>query len=57
VLAVILSKDGKLAISASADGSIIIWEVSQSKKIATFKDHGDAVLSIALTPDGTQIIR
>jgi WD40 repeat protein len=61
VHSVAFSPDGKALASGSWDGTVILWEVSSGKRIATF--HGRSVVvesitvpipidSVAFTPDG-----
>jgi WD40 repeat protein len=51
VLAVAFSPDGKLLASAGNDRAVRIWEVTNGKALATFKEQGP-VHSIAFSPDG-----
>ncbi len=60
ILAVALEADGRLAISGSNDGTIMLWNISslkpthleRPKALRTLRVHSDAVSALALTPDG-----
>jgi WD40 repeat protein len=52
VLAVALEADGKLAVSASADHTLIVWELGSGRKVHTLEGHKDRVHAVALTPNG-----
>lgn len=41
-----------LLASASLDSTVKMWDVEQGKLICNFNGHGDAVYSIAFSPDG-----
>ena len=45
------SEDAPLLASASADGTVRIWDVKTAKEIVAPLQHGQAVLSVALSPD------
>jgi WD40 repeat protein/class 3 adenylate cyclase len=43
------------AVSASADGTAIVWDLGASEAIATLGAHTGAVLNVAVAPDGALI--
>ena len=52
VLAVALTPDGRLAVSASADKTLKVWDVASGQELRTLAGHTEWVLAVALTPDG-----
>jgi hypothetical protein len=48
VLDVALSADGRLAISASKDKTLKVWDIVTGREIRTLRGHGDSVHSVAL---------
>ena len=48
----ILTPDGQLAASGTAEGDIRMWRTSDGQATATLKGHQGAVLALALSPDG-----
>jgi len=52
VYGVALSEDGRMAISASADRTLKVWEVASGRMLHTLADHTDAVTSVAISGDG-----
>jgi WD40 repeat protein len=52
VQAVTFTADGKHLVTAGPGRDVILWEASTGKPVRTLKGHGDAVLSLALAPDG-----
>ncbi|HEY2290720.1 MAG TPA: hypothetical protein VGM86_08465 [Thermoanaerobaculia bacterium] len=55
VFGVAFSPDGKRLASASADNSVILWDVDSRKKIATLEGHMGSVYSVAFSPDGKRL--
>lgn len=51
-----LSPCGTLAISASDDHSLKLWNVASGTCISTWKDHSAPVASCAFSPDGTRVV-
>jgi WD40 repeat protein len=56
VTAVAFSPDGSVAISASADDSLILWDITQGALLGRLAGHTDDVLSVAFSPDGQTIL-
>ncbi len=53
VLDVAFSPDGKTIASASADGTIIFWEIQTGRMAATVKEpKGKLIAKMAFSPDG-----
>jgi WD40 repeat protein len=50
VLDVGFSADGRLLVSASEDGTVRVWQVSDGRQIALLRGHSDAVRSCAFSP-------
>jgi len=51
--AVAFSPTGKLLATGDADGEIRLWQVTDWKKLLTFKGHTNWIWSIAFSPDGS----
>lgn len=56
VTAAVLSTDRHLAALGRHDGAIEILEINTGKRLAKFKAHEDAVLSISFSPHGDKIM-
>lgn len=56
VYAVAVTPDGKRAISASADATLKIWDLSSDKELFTLQGHTHYVYAVAVTPNGQLII-
>ncbi len=52
VSGVALSADGKLAVSASWDQTLKVWEVVSGRELRTLAGHTKAVTGVALSADG-----
>jgi WD40 repeat protein len=51
-----VSADGRLALSASDDGSARLWDLASGEPVRTFAGHdGRPVTSIAISPDGQSV--
>src|SRR5262245_36546748 len=55
VKAVAFSKDGLLA-SASADGTIRLWDPAAKKAVGVLKGHESWVSTLAFSPDGKWLV-
>ena len=47
-----LSADGRLAVSASADNTLKVWDVVMGRELRTLARHSDKVMGVALSADG-----
>ena len=56
VAAVAVTPDGKLAVSAGSDGTLIVWEVASGRKLRTLTGHTNWVNAVAVTPDGQRAV-
>jgi len=51
VMHIVVTSDGKRAISGSMDDSIKIWDLESGREIRTLKGHSDTIFAIAVTLD------
>jgi WD40 repeat protein/stress response protein SCP2 len=56
VKAIAISNNGKLAISASKDESVKVWDINSGTEIRTCYGHNNEVTSISFSPDDSQAI-
>jgi WD40 repeat protein len=52
VLAIAVTRDGEVALSAGADHTARLWRVSTGTEIFALPAHPSAILDAAMTPDG-----
>lgn len=53
---VVLSKDGKYAVTASWDKSLRLWKLDTGKTVKNLVGHQGDVLSVTFSPDNRQIV-
>ena len=46
---VALSGDGRLAVSASADQTLKVWDLASGRELRTLAGHTDRVMAVAVT--------
>ncbi|WP_433936853.1 TIR domain-containing protein [Sorangium cellulosum] len=51
-----ISPDGQRIVSASADGTLKIWDLATGKLLSTLEGHSGGVTACALSPDGQCIV-
>ncbi|MGE3807474.1 MAG: c-type cytochrome domain-containing protein, partial [Gemmataceae bacterium] len=56
ILAVVLSPDGKRALTASEDHTARLWDLETGREIRPFAGHTDEVLAVAFSPDGKRVL-
>ena len=47
-----MSGDGRLAVSASQDNTLKVWEVASGRELRTLKGHTGVVYGVAMSGDG-----
>lgn len=52
---VIVSPDGRRALSASNDKTIKMWDLATGSLLATFSGHASFVCSVSIAPDGIRL--
>jgi WD40 repeat protein len=56
VLSIAATRDGQRVITASQNGTIIVWKVGTWEKEHTFQGHSEPISTVAVTPNGKHII-
>ena len=56
VNAVVLTPDGRRAVSASEDGTLKTWDFESGRELRSLIGHADYVTGVAVTPDGTKAV-
>src|SRR6185436_6011055 len=51
-----VTADGRRVVSASADGTLKIWDLEAGRVLATLEGHGDVVTGCAVTADGRRVV-
>jgi WD40 repeat protein len=52
VTAVAITPDGKLAVSASIDKTLKVWDIVSGEILQSLDGHSEGVIAVAITPDG-----
>jgi len=52
VTGVALTPDGRLAVSASHDKTLKVWDVATGRELRMLEGHGESVNGVALSADG-----
>ncbi|MBI2808923.1 MAG: WD40 repeat domain-containing protein [Planctomycetes bacterium] len=55
IRAMAVSSDGSHLATASADGTVKLWNVKTAEEVRTLKGHAGPVLTVAFSPDGTRL--
>ena len=53
---VAVTADGRLAVSASEDGTLKVWDLAAGAHLRTLRGHTDRVNAVAVTADGRQAL-
>jgi len=53
---VAVSADGRLAVSASSDNTLKVWELDSGRELRSLEGHTDAVNSVAVSRDGRRAV-
>jgi WD40 repeat protein len=57
VLSIVLGPEGRTALSAAGDGTIVLWDLANAGEIRRFKGHETSeILSVGFTPDGRHVL-
>jgi len=56
VSGVIVTPDGKCAVSASMDDTLRVWDLETGVALRTLEGHSDWVRGVAVTPDGKRAV-
>ena len=54
ITAVAVTPDARHAVSASADGTAIVWELETGQPVHTFSEHEQGITALALARDGVR---
>lgn len=52
IRSVAVSADEKVAVSASSDGSLKVWDLAEGRELRSLRGHAGPVNAVALAPDG-----
>ena len=51
-----VTPDGQRAVSASADSTLKVWDLSSGRELRTLHGHAGYVNAVAVTPDGQRAV-
>ncbi|MBA3751858.1 WD40 repeat domain-containing protein [Candidatus Dependentiae bacterium] len=54
--AIALNPEGTQALTGSALGTILLWDVASGRQLSEFRGHLGAILSLAFSPQGNMIV-
>ncbi|WP_437607344.1 CHAT domain-containing protein [Sorangium sp. So ce834] len=54
--AVAVTPDGRLAVSASRDRTLKVWDLGSGQALRTLEGHAAWVVRVAVTPDGRRVV-
>ena len=54
--AVAISPDGKIVVGSFHDTRIKVWDLTTGQELSTFIGHPESVRSVAISPDGRQVM-
>jgi WD40 repeat protein len=50
------SRDGRWLVSSYNDGAILLWDMKERKRAASFNEHSASVFAVAFSPDGKRLV-
>src|SRR5258706_15232019 len=53
---VLVTPNGRLIVSGSADKTIRVWQLDSGRLLHTLEGHTASITSLAVTPDGRSIV-
>ena len=53
---VVVTPDGRRAVSGSSDKTLIVWDLESGRELRTLKGHSNSVWAVAVTADGQRVI-
>jgi WD40 repeat protein len=53
---VVISPDGRRALSVSQDRTVRLWDVETGKELGCFDQHTEEIFTVALSPDGRRAV-
>ncbi len=56
VWSVAFSPDGRWLVSAHGDGAVLVWDVAERERVASFNEHSGGVRAVAFSPDGKRVV-
>jgi WD domain, G-beta repeat len=53
---VVVTPDGRLAVSSSDDKTLKVWDLETGRELRTLEGHSSVVESVVVTPDGRRVV-